>query len=254
MDIDILGEAYNIINDSDNDDNNSHTETESDGSEEIEETAVEEINISLDDLFYDQNNYGCKHYLRRCLIYAECCKKYVNCRLCHDEEQEELMMNLSSKIEDDHKLDRYITSKIKCTKCETEQTVKQNCEKCNICFGFYFCNICNLFDDIDKDYYHCNKCKICRVGRGLKYIHCDKCNMCYVEDFKHKCIEISDCPICYDDLHGSTTPIVKLKCGHTMHGQCITELIKSTYKCPVCKKSMADMSEQYKHLDKLIEE
>lgn len=39
-------------------------------------------------------------------------------------------------------------------------------EKCKTVFGRYFCETCKFFDDDPtKDIYHCDKCKICRIGK-----------------------------------------------------------------------------------------
>lgn len=42
----------------------------------------------------------------------------------------------------------------------------------------YTCLICNLFDDEDKDQYHCDGCGICRIGGRNNFFHCEVCNMC----------------------------------------------------------------------------
>lgn len=188
-------------------------------------------------------SYGCKHYMRRCSLYASCCNKYYVCRRCHDEEHEE---------KDNHVLNRYTVEKIKCEKCRNEQPPSQNCTNCGICFGYYFCAICNIFDDIDKDYVHCNKCNICRVARGRKIVHCDTCEMCYMDEFKHKCINIDDCPICYDSVKTCTSGVRILNCGHKLHTQCYIDLLKTNYKCPICKKSVADMSQMFQIMDQQI--
>ena len=43
------------------------------------------------------------------------------------------------------------------------------------------------------------------------------------------------------------------KCGHGMHTECFAEYIKTNYKCLKCSKSLANMSEYFKLLDKEIE-
>lgn len=42
----------------------------------------------------------------------------------------------------------------------------------------YTCLICNLFDDADKQQYHCHGCGICRIGGAENFFHCEVCNMC----------------------------------------------------------------------------
>ncbi len=41
---------------------------------------------------------------------------------------------------------------------------------------------------IERNYYHCAKCGLCRVGNDGKYIHCDTCNTCVVDNTEtHVC-------------------------------------------------------------------
>lgn len=101
---------------------------------------------------------------------------------------------------------------------------------CGVEFAQYFCSICKFYDDdAKKAIYHCDKCKICRIGKGLDidYFHCDRCNACMsISLKKHKCVERSlesDCPICHTFMFTSTTPVMFLPCGHCMHVTCYEE-------------------------------
>ena len=225
------------------DDNNANKNTE-DNNINIQE------NISLNESNEQQNmtvqfGYGCKHYLRRCSIFAECCQEFFTCHRCHDD-----IKNDPSVVSmENHEIDRNKIVKIKCLNCDKEQNLHQYCENCNTCFGFYFCEICVTVDDIDKDYFHCEKCGICRIGRGVKFVHCDICKMCFNEKMTHVCIEMGDCPICCDDLKKSTVPVHKLKCGHSIHPECFSELIKTSYKCPMCQKSVGNMTNYIQEMD-----
>jgi hypothetical protein len=103
-------------------------------------------------------------------------------------------------------------------------------EDCKCEFGRYYCEVCKFIDDDNsKDIYHCDKCKICRIGKGLDidYFHCDRCNACMsISLKKHKCVERSlesDCPICHTYMFTSTTPVMFLPCGHCMHVSCYEE-------------------------------
>jgi RING finger/CHY zinc finger protein 1 len=109
--------------------------------------------------------------------------------------------------------------------------------------GNYYCDICHLFDDEDKQQFHCDKCNICRVGGKDNFIHCDTCNLCIKDDPNHTCISAKDaaCPICMDDLFTSTLPFLQMKCGHRIHKDCFSELIKTSYKCPLCSTSLGNM-------------
>ena len=165
--------------------------------------------------------------------------EYYTCRLCHNEDK-------------NHILDRYNIKNIKCKKCDVIQKPSNKCnnDKCNIEFGKYYCKICNLWDSTEnKDIYHCDSCKICRVGKKEDYIHCPKCNLCITkENFKndnHKCIVNgghSICPICSENLFTSTNSISILRCGHCIHVECLQEYTKHNYNCPICKKSLNDLT------------
>lgn len=197
----------------------------------------------------DESILGCKHYQRNCKLFAKCCNKWYTCRFCHDENE-------------DHTFDRYGTEKISCMACHTVQNVSSTCinERCGIEFGKYFCDKCKFHDnDGTKDIYHCDKCNICRIGKGLgiDYFHCDKCNACMSITLKnHKCVENSlesNCPICHDYMFTSTTPVMFLPCGHCMHVSCYEEYTLTNYVCPICSKSLGDMKQYFKRIDELME-
>ena len=189
----------------------------------------------------------CIHYNRKCLIQCpnKDCLEYVNCRLCHNEDKE-------------HILDRHKVTQIKCKECNTIQLSSNKCTKCKIEFGKYYCKICNLWDSTEnKDIYHCDSCKICRVGKKEDYIHCPKCNLCIKKDIlqNHKCIDNgghSNCPICSEDLFTSTNSISILRCGHCIHVECLQEYTKHNYNCPICKKSLNDLTNYWKHVKEVI--
>ena len=109
---------------------------------------------------------GCKHYMRGAKIQAECCGEWFTCRMCHDETEQ-------------HKITRYATKTMMCMHCLTAQPSAQDCINCGTMLGgTYYCDICKLWDsNPDRSIYHCDKCGLCRVGRGLgeDYFHCDNC-------------------------------------------------------------------------------
>lgn len=97
----------------------------------------------------------------------------------------------------------------------------------------YTCLICNLFDDEDKNQYHCDGCGICRVGGRGRFFHCEVCNMCLPLQLKidgHRCVENvsrSNCPVCLEDIHTSRIPCHIPDCGHLLHRTCFEELLSS---------------------------
>ena len=51
------------------------------------------------------------------------------------------------------------------------------------------------------------------------------------------------CAVCLEHLHTSRQEIQIPPCQHLLHNDCYNELLrKSYYKCPVCGKSMIDMT------------
>jgi len=129
----------------------------------------------------------CPHYDRGCDIKCIKCEasEWFACRLCHDER------------EDEHRLPRHDTVEIRCRKCKLVQHVSNRCgeslriasseednsaieekEGCGLIFGVYYCKICRLWVNNEGfEAYHCEKCGICRRGKGLgiDYFHCDTC-------------------------------------------------------------------------------
>jgi len=193
-----------------------------------------------------QKVLGCKHYQRRCKIRAKCCGKLFTCRLCHD-------------AVSNHTMNRYQTEEVWCMLCDTLQPVSESCRSCHAQFAKYYCSICRLYDgNASRSIYHCHSCNVCRVGKGLgiDFFHCMKCNACLsLSRREHKCIEKvmeSNCPICNNYLFSSTTPIKYLLCGHLMHQHCYSQYAKMYHRCPVCQKSLEDMSDQIARLNVMM--
>jgi len=141
----------------------------------------------------------------------------------------------------------------------------------------YFCKTCNLWtnnknpnkifidsllvDTISKivDIYHCNDCGICRLGKKEDYIHCQKCNLCLNKKIydNHTCklnVKEQNCPICLkSNWSAANMTVVILKCGHTVHSKCFQDTLASgNYSCPICKKSMIDMSQHWQQVDNML--
>lgn len=193
---------------------------------------------------------NCDHYLTRCMQKAECCHNFYACRICHDDTQAIL-------DSDYHKMDRFKVKEIRCNACHTLQEPSQYCinEDCKICFGKYFCKICNLYDDREKDQYHCDKCGICRIGK-VNTFHCDICNMCLdIRCKNHKCINKLElnCPICMEEIFTSREAVTILKCGHSIHHECLIKYAATNYKCPICNVAICDMTEYYTMIDNEIQ-
>ncbi|KAL6261726.1 hypothetical protein P5V15_006814 [Pogonomyrmex californicus] len=193
-------------------------------------------------LAISKNNYGCEHYKRKSKFVTPCCNKVYTCRFCHDEQET-------------HTVNRKEVTELICVLCDTRQPVQATCQNCHCQFGKYTCLECNLFDDEDKNQYHCDGCGICRVGGRDKFFHCAKCNMCLPIQLQngHTCIENvshSNCPVCLEDIHTSRIPCHIPDCGHLLHRMCFEELLNSGhYACPSCQVSLLDMTDLWKYLD-----
>eukprot|EP00842_Homolaphlyctis_polyrhiza_P006999 jgi/Hompol1/889/HPOL_002593-RA len=189
---------------------------------------------------------GCKHYQRSAKLQAHCCGKWDTCRFCHDEVS-------------DHTITRNLVATMMCMFCTTVQPAGQDCinPECGKRVARYYCKECKLWDDDPrKTIYHCHDCGICRIGKGLgiDYFHCPTCNVCMAIGLKgrHKCIERnleSDCPICGEYMFTSTSTVIFMPCGHCMHHKCHQQYIQTSYQCPTCLKSLADMSDYFRRVD-----
>lgn len=169
-------------------------------------------------------NTNCNHYKDvKCSLVAPCCNKIYSCYRCHDENEDHVV---------------YSTYKnISCNVCGHIQKKSNKCEMCEIKFAKYMCSKCQIWSN--KDMYHCNKCGCCKEGKKQDYFHCDKCGCCMNKRLiNHVCIEnITDdnCVICLESLKKNFTNLKKLRCGHILHLNCYSKLLKcGITKCPTC--------------------
>ncbi|QRG37824.1 hypothetical protein FDK38_002207 [Candidozyma auris] len=222
--------------------------------EDMDDVDEDEVVLTREDTlpsYYDEEQgiLGCPHYQRNCKLECPTCLKWYPCRFCHDQEVT------------DHKLQRNAVKHILCMKCNAPQVPETSyCVNCDAELANHFCSKCILYDnDPNKDIYHCDKCGICRLGVGLgkDYFHCDVCNICLSIDLKehHKCVTNTthcNCPICNEYLFTSVSKVVFMKCGHSIHQACYDEMVKHSYKCPVCKKTVVNVETQFRILDQEI--
>jgi len=196
----------------------------------------------------------CTHYNNNLLVYADCCKEYFECHLCHNEDR-------------GHTMNRPLINKIKCINCNEINTPKTHCEKCNIEFGKTYCNLCKVWCSNIKETFHCHKCKKCRIGNIKNYFHCDECNVCYSNNCKgkHICKIINNnkndnCSICLDKIFNRDDRISVLRCSHLMHTKCLDGLLKNDEdnekipSCTICKKSIKDPQKYTSKFDRYLYE
>lgn len=195
----------------------------------------------------DTSEIKCTHYSSNCLLECPICNNFYSCRLCHD-------------ANEDHVLDRYSISNIKCKLCNTIQTSSNICINCNIEFAKYYCNICNIFDSTpNKNIYHCEKCNICRIGTKDTLKHCDICDMCWdISAFNnHNCVPknryYEECVICKEELKNSVNKVMAMNCKHLAHLICINKNLENgNYQCPICRKSVVDMTNYWNTIESYV--
>ncbi|OQE37894.1 hypothetical protein PENCOP_c009G08819 [Penicillium coprophilum] len=216
--------------------------------EETESTELETGDEDCDTEEQDEAILGCVHYQRNVKLECYTCKKWYTCRFCHDEVE-------------DHSLVRRDTENMLCMLCGHAQPAAQNCRRCSEQTAQYYCEICKLWDnDSKKSIYHCSDCGICRIGQGLgkDFFHCQRCSVCLpmcIEN-THRCIERStqcDCPICGDYMFTSPETVVVMRCGHSIHHKCLSEYSQSSFRCPICSKTITNMESTFRNLDRTIE-
>ncbi|WCJ34451.1 CHY-type/CTCHY-type/RING-type Zinc finger protein [Euphorbia peplus] len=200
-------------------------------------------------------DFGCSHYRRRCKIVAPCCNEVFDCRHCHNESKNSVEVN----PQDRHDVPRHKLKRVICSLCGTEQDIQQDCNKCGVRMGRYFCSKCNFYDDdVSKQQYHCDECGICRTGGEENFFHCNRCRCCYSMSLQdsHNCVERAmhcNCSICLEFLFDTTKDVSVLPCGHTIHLECIKEAHRRLqYACPVCSKSSCDMTRAWELLDQEV--
>lgn len=149
-----------------------------------------------------------------------------------------------------------------CMFCQYLQPIQQTCAnpECRKEMGRYYCDVCKFVDNTpNKLIFHCNECGLCRVGKIDEFFHCNGCNMCLNINIQnnHKCIPNnmkSNCPICHIDMFTSRKPSVLLKCGHSIHSSCLSSYSRRSFTCPICSKSIGDMSHEWEIWDQMIQQ
>ncbi|EKX43181.1 hypothetical protein GUITHDRAFT_158071 [Guillardia theta CCMP2712] len=173
---------------------------------------------------------GCRHYSRGCRLRAPCCNELFWCRHCHNEVKDAGCKDPLKA----HQLDRFSVKFVRCSRCDLEQTTKQFCEGCGLCFGAYYCDVCKE-----------------------NFFHCLNCGCCYAMQLRdnHRCIAGAmrhNCPVCLEDLFHSTSQVRVLRCGHTLHKKCLEKLLTSKtiiHTCPLCSKTLIDHTFHWRQMD-----
>jgi hypothetical protein len=166
--------------------------------------------------------------------------------------------------------------------CDCDSCQDNNCNKCFCCDHCDICTECITdggkielvdLDDIkdvkkleqkiiDEIYEDINTINYNINIQENELVMCNKCKVCFTKDIKHICDNMivqkitDNCPICLDKLDSdveANKPLL-LICGHIVHCNCREFLFKHSYKCPICMKTVIDMSEQFCKMDHEIDE
>lgn len=126
---------------------------------------------------------------------------------------------------------------------------RNKCVNCQIQFGEYHCNICNLWMSSEDQPYHCEHCGFCRVGGAENFQHCHECGMCidvnlYQDHHCNRSKYQANCPVCQEYLFSSRSASHEMPCGHAIHWECFQQFSKHDSRCPICKKT----SETYERM------
>jgi hypothetical protein len=98
----------------------------------------------------------------------------------------------------------------------------------------------------------------CTMFLLLNLLHLSLAGCCYSTTLqkRHPCIEKSmhhNCSVCFEYLFDSMKDITVMPCGHTMHLECLREMHRhAQYFCPICSKSVCDMTSIWRHIDEEI--
>ena len=175
------------------------------------------------------DNWLCSHYKRHCYVKFECCDKFWPCHRCHNNQSTCGQKKLKSRD----------TRMLKCVYCNKVQQFGEHCCNCGAKFANYYCGLCKHLSGKDDHPYHCEKCGICRNHHN-RLFHCNGCGTC-LDSQRHNCPEensqFDECCIC---LEGAFTGCQILPCGHKVHKECATQMIRSGItRCPICRESFA---------------
>ncbi|KAK4407053.1 E3 ubiquitin-protein ligase MIEL1, partial [Sesamum angolense] len=203
--------------------------------------------------------YGCEHYRRRCKIRAPCCNQIFTCRHCHNEaasalsnpkESTRLFAMMLSKLFVRYAIqnNRFpISVQIAASNLENTSATYAN-SMMMISPKSSFIVMTAAFVDPESSWAYTSPHNILSVAGSCYSIGLRDNHLCVEDSMK------SHCPICYEFLFDSTKQTTILKCGHTMHVECYEEMFsQNQYRCPICSKSVLNMSRTWERLDQEIE-
>ncbi|KAL0447472.1 UNVERIFIED_CONTAM: putative E3 ubiquitin-protein ligase RZFP34 [Sesamum latifolium] len=192
--------------------------------------------------------YGCSHYRRRCRIRAPCCNEIFDCRHCHNEAKNSI--SIEQKLR--HDVPRHLVEKVICSLCATEQEVWFVLVVI-LRFNKSAKIVVYAWEDISVQFANC--LMMIRLRNSIIAMAVASAGCCYSVLLKssHPCVERAmhqNCPVCFEYLFESRNDVIALPCGHTIHKSCLEEMKEHyQYACPICSKSVCDMSKVWEKFD-----
>ncbi|CAI0444623.1 unnamed protein product [Linum tenue] len=177
--------------------------------------------------------HGCSHYRRRCSVRAPCCNEVFSCRHCHNEAKNDIKVDQKLR----HDMPRHEVRQVVCSLCATEQEVQQVCRNCGVCMGKYYCETCKFFDD--DIFFECPSTLLSRYQEGNFIVM--PVGYAELEDVKTFSTAKTVAPATLSLLR-KVTPVWRAQCV-------MIALCALRYACPLCSKSVCDMSATWEALD-----
>ena len=116
--------------------------------------------------------------------------------------------------------------------CATCGYCDKCCGYCELCCCDRNCNYLTSMIGYYWNIYICGYCKNRNTRHKIKKILSWGNE---TKDDPNKQIIVEDCSICFEQLKLENNNIVKTKCDHIFHDECLTEWLKNSQTCPLCR-------------------
>ncbi|KAK2996982.1 hypothetical protein RJ639_025356 [Escallonia herrerae] len=173
--------------------------------------------------------HGCSHYRRRCRIRAPCCDEIFDCLST-------LTRNLDMMFRG-IRLNRSFVHSVALNKR----------------FDKFVLTAVYVWEDTSVEV--ATYMMMIHLRNSITVMGAASAGCCFSILLKddHPCVEGAmhhDCPVCFEYLFETRNDVSVMRCGHTMHRSCLDEMKEhSQYACPLCCKSVCDMSKVWERLD-----
>ncbi|KAK6129726.1 hypothetical protein DH2020_036527 [Rehmannia glutinosa] len=192
--------------------------------------------------------YGCSHYRRRCRIRAPCCNEIFSCRHCHNDAKNSICVDQKLR----HDVPRHLVEKVNFY-CDPTHSVASDLVLIVSSFNKFAKIVVYAWEGTFVEFASC--LMMIHLNSSIIVMAVAFAGCCYSVLLKstHPCVERAmhqDCPVCFEYLFESRNDVIALPCGHTIHKACLKEMQEHyQYACPICSKSVCDMSKVWEKFD-----